>query len=124
MLAVGALYAYGHRVEATFSRGLQAEREVGDLIKHALAQRGCAFAHDVKEALGGAGNVDHVVMTPARVWVVETKAAWLSKRRFPAALRQVAENVDRVRRHLGTSLPWGAAARRPGAGPLLPPLGT
>ena len=82
-----------------------AERQVGDLIEHAVAQRGCAFAHDVKETLGGRGNVDHVVMTPAGVWVVETKAAWLSKRKFPTALRQVAEKVDRVRRHLETSLP-------------------
>ncbi len=37
--------------------------------------------------------------------MVETKACWLSKRRFPAALRQVGENVCRVRHHLGTSLP-------------------
>ena len=39
-------------------------------------------------------------MTPAGVWVVETKSAWLSRRRFPAALRQVAANVERVRGHL------------------------
>ena len=103
--ALGIFYAYCRRVDTTWGRGLEAERQVGDLIEHAVAQRGCAFAHDVKEALGGRGNVDHVVMTPAGVWVVETKAGWLSKRKFPAALRQVAENVDRVRRHLETSLP-------------------
>lgn len=78
---------------------------MGDLIDHAVAQRGCAFAHDVKEALGGPGNVDHIVMTPAGIWVVETKSDWLSKERFPRALRQVAENVRRVRRHVETSLP-------------------
>ena len=105
VVALGVFYAYCRRVDATWGRGLGAERQVGDLIEHAVAQRGCAFAHDVKEALGGRGNVDHVVMTPAGVWVVETKAAWLSKRRFRTALRQVAENVDRVRRHLETSLP-------------------
>ena len=102
--ALGIFYAYCRRVDATWGRGLAAERQVGDLIEHAVAQRGCAFAHDVKEALGGRGNVDHVVMTPAGVWVVETKSAWLSKRRFPAALRQVAANVERVRGHLETSL--------------------
>ena len=100
-----ALYAYCRRVNATWGRGLQAERQVGDLIEHAVAQRGCAFAHDVKGALGGRGNVDHVVITPAGIWVVETKSDWLSKRRFRPALRQVAENVRRVRRHLETSLP-------------------
>ena len=48
-------------------------------------------------------------MTPAGIWVVETKAGWLSKRRFRPALRQVAENVRRVRSHLETSLPVGGA---------------
>ena len=105
ILAFVALYVYCRRVGATWGRGLQAERQVGDLIEHAVAQRGCAFAHDVKGALAGRGNVDHVVMTPAGIWVVETKSGWLSKRRFRPALRQVAENVRRVRRHLETSLP-------------------
>ena len=92
-------------IDATWTRGLRAERRVGDVIEHALARPDCAFAHDVKDALGGSGNVDHVVMTPAGIWVVETKSSWLGKRRFRAALRQVARNVGRVRRHLGTSLP-------------------
>ena len=109
VLALGGLYAYCLRVDATWVRGLKAERQVGDLIDHAVAQRGCAFAHDVKEALGGRGNVDHVVMTPAGVWIVETKAAWLSKRRFRLALRQAAENAHRVRCHLETTLPVRAA---------------
>ena len=50
---------------------------------------GCAFAHDVEEALGPGGNVDHVAFTPAGVWVVETKTAWLGESRFKEALRQV-----------------------------------
>ena len=109
VLVLGRLYAYWLRVDATWVRGMMAERQVGDLIDHAVAPRGCAFAHDVKEALGGRGNVDHVVMTPAGVWVVETKAAWLSERRFPPVLRQAAENAERVRRHLETTLPVRAA---------------
>ena len=63
----------------------------------------------VKEALGDSGNVDHVVMTPAGVWAVETKAHWLKSRRFPAALAQAANNARRVRRHLKTPLPVRAA---------------
>ena len=70
------------RKDSTWARGLAAERRVGDRIEHALVRDGCAFAHDVKEALGPGGNVDHVVLTPAGVWVVETKAAWLGKGRF------------------------------------------
>ncbi len=93
------------RTASTWGRGLAAERQVGDRIEHALVRDGCALAHDVKEALGSGGNVDHVVLTPAGVWVVETKAAWLHADRFKAALRQVAGNVQRVRGKLATPLP-------------------
>ena len=109
VLVLGVSYLFYRRLESTWGQGLAAERRVGDLIEHAVAQPGCAFAHDVREALGGAGNVDHVVMTPAGVWVVETKARRLSKRRFPQALRQAVENARRVRRHLVTSLPVRSA---------------
>lgn len=102
---LGILHVYLRRVDATWGRDLDAELRVGDHIEYAVTQRGCAFAHGVKEALDGPGNVDHVVMTPAGVWVVETKAAWLRKQNLPAALRQVAANVDRVRRRLETALP-------------------
>ena len=105
ILAFGIYYAYCERVGASWLPGLKSEQQIGDLIGHAVTQRGCAFAHDVKEALGGPGNVDHVVMTPAGIWVVETKAHRVPKSRFPAALRQVALNVGRVRSHLETSLP-------------------
>ena len=105
ILGFGLFYVYCRRLEATWGRGPDAERRIGDLIDHAVAQRGCAVAHDVREALDGRGNVDHVVMTPAGIWVVETKARWLSKERFRAALHQVAGNVDRIRSHLETSLP-------------------
>ena len=105
ILGFGLFYAYCRRLEATWGRGLRAERRIGDLIDHALAQRGCAVAHDVKEELGGRGNGDHVVLTPAGIWVVETKSRWLSERRICPALRQVAGNVGRVRSHLETSLP-------------------
>lgn len=105
VISFGVFYAYCRLADATWGRGLNAERQVADLIEHAVAQRGCAFAHDVKEALGGRGNVDHVVMTPDGIWVVETKSAWLSKWKFSHALRQVARNARRVRHHLKTSLP-------------------
>ena len=88
------------RTQSTWGRELTAERRVGDRIEHALVRPGCAFAHDVKEALGGPGNVDHVVLTPAGVWVVETKAEWLDEGPFKDALRQAAANVERVRRNL------------------------
>ena len=106
LVAVAVVYSwFMGRTNSSWGRGLAAERRVGDRIEHALARSGCAFAHDVKEALGPGGNVDHVVLTPAGVWVVETKAAWLEGRRFPEALRQVSHNVRRVREKLETPLP-------------------
>ena len=104
-----ARHGFGRRIESTWRAGWDAERRLGDLIEHAVVETGCAFAHDVKEALGGSGNIDHVVMTPAGVWAVETKAHWLKSRRFPAGLAQAANNARRVRRHLKTPLPVRAA---------------
>ena len=105
VLALGFFYVYCRRVDASWGVGLAAEQQIGDFIDHAVAQRGCAVAHDVKEALDGRGNVDHVVMTPAGIWVVETKSGWPGKKWLPSALGQVRKNVRRVRSHLKTSLP-------------------
>ena len=105
IVAIGAGQLFCRRLHARYWRGFAAERLVGDIVEHAVARPGCAFAHDVKEALRGSGNVDHVVKTPETVWVLETKAGWLSGRRFPEALEQVVRNVERVRRHVGPGVP-------------------
>ena len=104
-----AVSVFLKRTEATWGSGLDAERRVGDRIEHGLVQPGCAFAHDVREALGGGGNVDHVALTPVGIWVVETKAAWLEGELFQDALGQAARNAERVRRHLATGIPIRAA---------------
>lgn len=111
VLSAGGLYVFTRKWEASWGVGLAAERKVGDLIEHALTQDDCAYAHDVKEALGIHGNIDHVVMTPRGVWVVETKARWLSTKKFSAARHQIGKNVRRVRQHLGTSLPASLPVR-------------
>ena len=104
-----AVLRYMQRTEATWGVGLAAERRVGDRIEHALARPDCAYAHNVIEALGGAGDVDHVAMTPVGLWVVETKSAWLRGKLFQKALEQAAGNAERVRRHLATRIPVRAA---------------
>ena len=105
----GAVIVFLKRTGATWGSRFDAERRVGDRIEHALVQSGCAFAHDVRQALGGGGNVDHVALTPVGIWVVETKAAWLEGELFQDALRQAASNAERVGRHLATKIPIRAA---------------
>ena len=100
-LAFGVAWLALHHTDTTWRRGLAAEKRVGDRIEHALVRHGCAFAHDVKEALDGVGgNVDHVVLTGSGVWVVETKAAWLKDEPFQDALRQTATSAKRIREKL------------------------
>ena len=106
---LAVVLAYVRRTQATWGAGWAAERRVGDRIEHALVRPDCAFAHDVREVLGGGGNVDHVVLTPAGVWVVETKASWLEPERFQKALQQAARNAQRLREHLATQIPVRAA---------------
>lgn len=105
VVVLGTLLLYLRHLDATWLRGFDAERRVGDFIEHALTQSDCAFAHDVKEALGGSGNVDHIAMMPTGLWVVETKARRPQGHWFKAALKQTAGNVQRVRGHLKTDLP-------------------
>ena len=45
------------------------------------------------------------MLTPAGMWVVETKAAWLGDRPFKEALQQLSGNVGQVRQKLATPLP-------------------
>ena len=106
VVVLGAFLLYVRHLQATWLRGFDAEKRVGDFIEHALTQSGCAVAHDVKGGLGGSGgNVDHIAMTPTGLWVIETKASWQPRNLFKSALKQTAGNVRRVRGHLGTSLP-------------------
>lgn len=109
VLVVCGLWLYLKRLDATWFRGLEAERRVGDHIEHAVVKAECAYAHDVKEAVRASGNIDHVVVTPAGVWVVETKAGWLKKSKYRDALAQAAYSTELVRSHLKTPLPVRAA---------------
>jgi len=90
-------------------RGLEAERRVGSMLDYTLALPQCASAHDVRETLGLLGNIDHVVCTPQRVWVIETKSHYLERKKYPKALSQAARNARHVEKHLETSIPVQAA---------------
>ena len=77
-------------------KGHLAETRVGDELQCAVTAPGCAVAHDVMD-IAKVGNIDHIVATPLRIWVVETKSSRIPKEEFPQALRQMAANVKAVR---------------------------
>ena len=76
-------------------KGARTEERIGTAIEYALTQPYCAVAHGVKE-IAKVGDVDHLVVTPQRIWVVESKYTRLSKQQFPETLRRIAANVDAV----------------------------
>ena len=75
--------------------GVRGEVRVGQAIEKALVSGGCALAHSVAR-LRTEGDIDHLVATPGKLWVVETKFARLRKRNFAKALRRVGKNAQRV----------------------------
>ena len=79
-------------------KGLDAETRIGDLFDYAIVARCCAVAHNVKKIAEVVGDIDHIVLTPARLWVVETKSEWLRDKEFQEALRRIAANVKAVRK--------------------------
>lgn len=77
-------------------KGHLTETQVGDALEYAVTAPGCAVAHDVIN-IAKEGNIDHIVATPLRVWVVETKSSRIPKKEFSRALGQIAANVKAVR---------------------------
>ena len=77
--------------------GHLAETRVGNAIDYAVTAPGCAVAHDVM-GVAKVGNIDHIVATPKRVWVVETKSSRIPKKEFNRALKRMAANVKAVRK--------------------------
>ena len=80
-------------------RGLASEMSVGQAIEDAIRAPGCAVAHGVMEtAITKEGDIDHLVATPAGLWVVETKTRRVPKQDFPKVLERLAANAAAVRR--------------------------
>ena len=110
---------------AAWLKGADSERNVGQAIERAIAAPGCALAHTVT-GLTGSGDIDHLVATPAALWVVETKTGRVPRKRFPHVLNGLARKVKAVREWAppGTAVrgclaldnPEGARQRRYEAG--------
>lgn len=76
------------------------ERVVGDTLDVALitgTSKYCAVAHNVSVTGETRRNIDHLVATPGKCWVVETRHEWMPKWRFKKALQRIAENVAAIR---------------------------
>lgn len=76
-------------------KGEEAETHAGQVIEYALTAPGCAVAHSVTE-IDRIGDIDHLVATPLRLWIIETKYRAVPREHFPEVLRRIAENTSAV----------------------------
>ena len=100
LLAAIAACLWGFRVLARRRLGGletsgEADTSARQAIEHALTTPGCAVAHSVG-SIARAGNIDHLVATPLRLWVIETKYEDVRRDQFPGVLRRVAEQTSAV----------------------------
>ena len=73
----------------------RAEPRAGQAIEHALTAPHCAVARSVN-AIAKVGDIDHLVATPVRLWVIETRSRRVPRERFPEVLRRIADNTTAV----------------------------
>ena len=64
-------------------------------IEHALTAPACAVVLSVR-SIAHAGTINHLVATPLRLWVIETKYEQVPRDQFPHVLRQIAESTSAV----------------------------
>ena len=76
-------------------KGEKAETWAGQAIESALTAANCAVAHSVI-TIARVGDIDHLVATPVRLWVIETKYRRVPRERFPEVLRRIADNTNAV----------------------------
>ena len=64
-------------------------------IEHALAAPDCAVAHSVS-TIARAGNIDHLVATPVRLWVIGTTHRRVPREELPGVLARIGDNTAAV----------------------------
>ena len=79
----------------SLGKGEEAETHAGQAIEHALTVPDCAVARSVI-TIARVGDIDHLVATPVRLWVIETKYRRIPREQFPEVLRQIADNTSAV----------------------------
>lgn len=85
-------------------KGMESETVVADVIERSLFDAfGCFVANDVLPR-GGRGNVDHIVVTPASVLVVETKYKRVVRKDFRKQLSKIDGHVRELSKYLGADV--------------------
>ena len=84
---------------ANLEKGVIAEKTVGQAIERAIVAKGCGVAHSVKNKIARYGDIDHLVVTPLSIWVIETKYRRVPKKLYSETLRRIAKNVEAVREY-------------------------
>lgn len=98
-----ALFWVAHRRSRdALRKGHIAERQIGRALEQAITAKACAVAHNVTGVMES-GDIDHIVVTRAMVWVIETKYRRVPKGKF----HQVISRLHACRRRLETLLPSG-----------------
>ena len=72
-----------------------AATSTGHAIENALAAPGCAGAHAVS-TIARAGNIDHLVATPVRLWVIGAPRRRVTREELPGVLARIADNTTAV----------------------------
>ena len=76
-------------------KGENAEVRTGQTIEYAITAPNCAVAHTVTD-IARVGDIDHIVATPVRLWVIETKYRRVPRDQFREVLRRIADNTVAV----------------------------
>ncbi len=69
------------RQRKALRKGHIAERQIGRALEQAITAKGCAVAHNVTGVMDS-GDIDHIVATRQRAWVIETKYRRVPKGKF------------------------------------------
>lgn len=104
MVYLAGVVLYFRMVMPRWMKGAVAERRVGNVIDCAIASPGCATAHSVVTIKGTLGDIDHLVVTPGHIWVIETKYRRVPKRHFAEVLRRLEQNMGAVRKWAATGV--------------------
>ena len=99
LVAIGVLWWGSRSIERTrlgrLGKGEEGATDAGQAIEYAIAVPGCAIARSVT-GIARASEIDHLVATPLRLWVIETKYPKVPREHLPEVLRQIAENTSAV----------------------------